>query len=84
MICIWCGHSFTPRTSGGTAQRFCCPSHRHAFGSAARRWATLAVERGLITVEMLKAAPTSARAVCGEAIRGDEADVGQQQMSGAW
>jgi hypothetical protein len=63
--CLWCLGTFRKRTSGGTQQRFCRPAHRHAFGTAARRWAILAVERGLVTVETLKVAQTSARAVPG-------------------
>ena len=70
--CFWCGTAFAPRTSGGSPQRFCRPSCRRAFGDAARRWATVAVERGLITVATLKAAPTSARAVC-DTVQGNEA-----------
>jgi hypothetical protein len=61
--CLWCGRSFKPRTTGGSAQRFCSAAHRHAFGSAARRWAVRVVEAGLVSVETFKAAGSSVRAV---------------------
>jgi hypothetical protein len=64
-VCIWCCCPFHPRTTGGSEQRFCSPAHRHAFGSAARRWAVLAIERGVISVATLKAAGTSAHAAGG-------------------
>lgn len=62
-FCLWCGKSFRPRTTGGSAQRFCCSGHRHEFGSAARRWAVKLIEVGLISPETLKVARTSVRAV---------------------
>jgi hypothetical protein len=62
LCCLWCGQPFPQRTTGGSAQRFCCPSHRHAFGTAARRWAVMVVEAGLITVEILKVGPAAQRA----------------------
>src|SRR4051812_40197404 len=37
-VCLWCGRAFTPRTSGGSPQRFCSTGHRQAFWVAARRW----------------------------------------------
>jgi hypothetical protein len=30
--CLWCHRIFTPRTTGGSAQRFCYTGHRHSFG----------------------------------------------------
>src|SRR5579862_9080092 len=47
--CIWCQRSFRPRTTGGSKQRFCCPSCREEFFGAARAWALLALERGLVS-----------------------------------
>jgi hypothetical protein len=63
--CLWCGRPFTPRCSGGSAQRFCKPAHRHAFGTQARRWAIRAIEGGQITVDELKAPGASAHAAVG-------------------
>jgi hypothetical protein len=60
--CLWCGWAFTPRTSGGSAQRFCCSSHRQAFWIAARRWTMRAIDAGLLSVDCLKASPTSVHA----------------------
>lgn len=68
-ICLWCQRAFRPRTTGGSAQRFCSRSHRHAFGTAARRWAVQVVEAGLLTVETLKALPASVRAAPGASQR---------------
>jgi len=36
--CLWCGRAFTPRATGGKAQRFCRPACRRAFDAAGRRW----------------------------------------------
>src|ERR1043166_1388422 len=44
--CLWCGRAFRPRTTGGSAQRFCSTEHRHAFWIAARRWTIRALEAG--------------------------------------
>src|SRR5262249_27029845 len=29
--CLWCGRSFRPRSTGGSAQKFCCTEHRQQF-----------------------------------------------------
>src|SRR5580700_6850379 len=60
--CLWCGRAFTPRTSGGSAQRFCCSAHRQSFWIAARRWTMRAIDAGLLSVDCLKASPTSVHA----------------------
>jgi hypothetical protein len=57
--CIWCGRPFTPRRTGGSAQRFCSTAHRQAFWIAARRWTMLAIETGLLSVDCLKVAQSS-------------------------
>lgn len=62
MCCLWCGRSFAPRRTGGSKQLYCCAAHRHALGSAARAWAIAAVEAGVISVSLLKAGVSSARA----------------------
>lgn len=53
-FCLWCGRSFAPR-AGGKPQKFCRPSHRAAFHSAARRWAEAAVTGGRLAVADLRA-----------------------------
>jgi hypothetical protein len=45
--CLWCDRAFTPRTTGGSAQKFCCTGHRQQFWIAARRWTIRAIEAGL-------------------------------------
>src|SRR5919205_3192723 len=60
--CLWCGRAFRPRTTGGSAQRFCSTEHRQAFWIAARRWTIRALEAGLISVDCLKADVTSVHA----------------------
>ena len=52
--CLWCRRAFTPRSTGGSPQRFCSTGHRQAFWIAARRWTMRAVEAGLINVDCLK------------------------------
>jgi hypothetical protein len=60
--CVWCGRPFTPRCTGGSAQRFCTSGHRQAFWAAARRWTMRAIEAGLLSVDCLKAAQASVHA----------------------
>src|SRR5215470_15955288 len=47
--CLWCGRAFKPRSTGGSAQKFCCTGHRQQFWIAARRWTMRAIEVGLLT-----------------------------------
>jgi hypothetical protein len=61
-FCLWCGRTFTLRTTGGSAQRFCCTGHRQQFSIAARRWTMWAIEAGLLSVDCLKASHTSVHA----------------------
>src|SRR5215831_9808642 len=61
--CLWCDRPFTPRTTGGSAQKFCCTEHRQQFWIAARRWTMRAIEAGLLSVDCLKASHTSVHAV---------------------
>src|SRR5437764_5321170 len=60
--CLWCGRTFRPRKTGGSAQRFCSAGHRQAFWIAARRWTMRAVETGLLSVDCLKAVRASVHA----------------------
>ncbi len=63
--CLWCGQAFKPRTTGGSAQKFCCMEHRQQFWIAARRWTVRAIEAGLLSVDCLKASHTSVHAAGG-------------------
>ena len=54
--CLWCENLFTPRCTGGRAQKFCSTSCRQGFHTAARTWAVTAVEQGDLSVDDLKAA----------------------------
>jgi hypothetical protein len=60
--CLWCDRIFTPRATGGSAQKFCCTGHRQQFWIAARRWTIRAIEAGLLSVDCLKASQTSVHA----------------------
>jgi hypothetical protein len=60
--CLCCGRTFTPRATGGSAQKFCCTGHRQQFWIAARRWTMRAIEAGLLSVDCLKASQTSVHA----------------------
>src|SRR6516162_916537 len=53
--CLWCGRRFSSRTTGGSAQKFCCTAHRQQFWIAARRWTMRAIDAGLLSVDCLKA-----------------------------
>jgi hypothetical protein len=61
--CLWCDRTFTPRTTGGSSQKFCCTGHRQQFWIAARRWTMRAIEAGLLSVDCLRASHTSVHAV---------------------
>ena len=60
--CLWCGKTFTPRVTGGSAQKFCCTGHRQEFWIAARRWTMRAIDAGLLSVDCLKASHASVHA----------------------
>jgi hypothetical protein len=60
--CLWCDRTFMPRTTGGSAKRFCCTGHRQQFWIAARRWTMRAIKAGLLSVDCLKASHTSVHA----------------------
>ena len=60
--CLWCGRDFTPRVTGGSAQKFCCTGHRQEFWIAGRRWTMRAIDAGLLSVDCLKASHTSVHA----------------------
>ena len=60
--CLWCDRTFTPRMTGGSAQKFCCTGHRQQFWIAARRWTMRAIDAGLLSVDCLKASHASVHA----------------------
>src|ERR1700719_4438085 len=47
-FCLWCDRTFSPRMTGGSAQRFCSTGHRQQFWIAARRWTMRAIEVGAV------------------------------------
>jgi hypothetical protein len=63
--CLWCDRGFTPRTTGGSGQKFCCTGHRQRFWIAARRWTMRAIDAGLLSVDCMKASYASVYAVGG-------------------
>jgi hypothetical protein len=61
--CLWCSRTFTPRATGGSAQRFCCTGHRQQFWIAARRWTIRQSRRAyILSVDCLKAPRASVHA----------------------
>lgn len=56
LVCVWCGKGFEPRTTGGRAQRFCCPAHRISYAIKARQYVDHEIVAGRLTVAALKAA----------------------------
>jgi hypothetical protein len=61
--CAWCSRTFTPRVTGGHAQRFCRPACRRAIDAAARRWAAKAIAAGMLTVDVLRNGAATTRAL---------------------
>jgi hypothetical protein len=61
--CLWCSRTFTPRATGGSAQRFCCTGHRQQFWIAARRW-TIRQSRRAYTLGRLSEGTSGERARC--------------------
>jgi hypothetical protein len=68
--CLRCGATFTPRRTGGSAQRFCAPRHRNAFWAATRRWVVAAIASGALTIEDLRCGPPAACTLLGRKERG--------------
>ena len=52
--CPWCGEPFEPVKRGAHVKRFCSAGCKHAFESAARRYAHAMVEAGLLSIGELK------------------------------
>lgn len=53
-VCLWCDHEFSPRSSGGSPQRFCCPEHRRAFHIAAHQFVLAEFSAGRLTIAEIK------------------------------
>jgi hypothetical protein len=68
--CLWCDRTFTPRATGGSAQKFCCTGHRQQFWIAARRWTMRAIEVGLLPLGRLPKGVSHERARCLRGIPG--------------
>ncbi len=54
--CLWCDNTFTPRSTGGHAQKFCSVRCREEFHEAGRAWVAAAVAEGRLSVADLKVA----------------------------
>lgn len=52
--CLWCEGELAPRRRRGSERRFCTPSCRSKFHSAARRWAEDQVAAGKVGVRRLR------------------------------
>jgi hypothetical protein len=72
--CPWCDRSLPRGRRHGSARRFCRQACRHAFQTAARRWAVQQWERGMVTIADMQAvtanAEISAHASCAEGEQG--------------
>lgn len=52
--CAWCSRRFRARSSGGSKQRYCNPTCRHALDRAARRLVRKALAVGALSIEELR------------------------------
>jgi hypothetical protein len=68
VACAWCGRPYTPRTTGGHAQRFCRSTCRRAFDAAGRRWVADAIAAGVLTVGTIRNGGAATRALLAGAI----------------
>jgi hypothetical protein len=66
--CLWCGSTFTPRATGGHAQRFCRPTCRRAFDAAGRRWVAEAIASGTLPLDVLRSGAAATRALVADAV----------------
>ncbi len=55
-LCTWCGTAYSPRSNGGSAQRFCSAPCRRAFDSACRIWAAEEYEAERVSIFTLRTA----------------------------
>jgi hypothetical protein len=55
-LCPWCERSFTPRSTGGRRQRFCCERCRRAYERELRAWARNQITSGSLTPAELQRA----------------------------
>ena len=66
--CLWCGRNFTPRTTGGHAQRFCRLPCRRAYDAAGRRFVAEAIACGLLSLDQIRNGAAATRALLPGAI----------------
>ena len=52
--CPWCGKAFKYKYRGGYRKKFCFKRCKDAYHYALRKWAQLAVDKGLIPVEAFR------------------------------
>lgn len=64
--CLWCETPFSPRRSGGKAQRFCNAQCRRNLEHFARSWAIAEIEAGRLTVSGMKQGPLPTPALLSE------------------
>ena len=57
--CLWCGSTFPPRRTGGKRQRFCLPTHRRAFETAARQLGGRLITTGDVSATALHGPPAT-------------------------
>ncbi len=55
-LCPWCERPFTPRSTGGRPQRFCCEQCRRAYERELRAWARDQIAAGGLTPAQLQRA----------------------------
>jgi hypothetical protein len=68
VLWAWCGRPFTPRTTGGRAQRYCALRCRRAYDAAGRRFVAAAIADGTLTPAALKKAYAATRALMLDAV----------------
>ncbi len=54
--CRWCETSFTPRSNGGKAQRFCSTDCRRDYFAACRAWGEQEHREGRVPTDALRSA----------------------------
>ena len=67
-VCPWCGNRFTPRRDGGKPQVFCRPACRRDVDRAGRRWLADAIATGAVSIDALRKASVTTRALLRAAV----------------
>jgi len=52
--CEWCQRDYTPRSSGGSPQKFCSKKCKHLFEKSIRRWAYIQHAQGKLNLSELQ------------------------------